>query len=145
MVRTRSGVKQEPPEETATTLPPSCHFNAVLPTRDSGPNAAASPDTIMQDEHQPTVQIPQSDAMTVDDAMVSLGHCVKELMQAIEQVRELVTEDIQHELPQVVIVGDQNAGKSSVIEALCDIKVPRSSGTCTRVRRPTTRTFQRMS
>ena len=31
-----------------------------------------------------------------------------------------------------MIVGDQSAGKSSVVEAVCDITVPRDQGTCTR-------------
>ncbi|KAH7329747.1 P-loop containing nucleoside triphosphate hydrolase protein [Rhizoctonia solani] len=36
------------------------------------------------------------------------------------------------ELPQLVCVGSQSAGKSSLIETLCRITLPRSSGTCTR-------------
>lgn len=35
-------------------------------------------------------------------------------------------------LPKIVVVGDQSAGKSSLIEAISEIRVPRSSGTCTR-------------
>lgn len=35
-------------------------------------------------------------------------------------------------LPKFVVVGDQSAGKSSVVEALCNITVPRDQGTCTR-------------
>ena len=29
-------------------------------------------------------------------------------------------------------MGDQSHGKSSVIEAICDISLPRNAGTCTR-------------
>ncbi|CAE6443171.1 hypothetical protein ACGC1H_004995 [Rhizoctonia solani] len=36
------------------------------------------------------------------------------------------------ELPQLVCVGSQSAGKSSLIETLCRLTLPRSSGTCTR-------------
>ena len=35
-------------------------------------------------------------------------------------------------LPKIVVVGDQSTGKSSLIEGMSEIKVPRSSGTCTR-------------
>ncbi|KAF2395899.1 vacuolar sorting protein [Trichodelitschia bisporula] len=35
-------------------------------------------------------------------------------------------------LPQVIVVGDQSAGKSSVLEALSGIPFPRSEGLCTR-------------
>ncbi|QRV96048.1 hypothetical protein RhiJN_24066 [Ceratobasidium sp. AG-Ba] len=36
------------------------------------------------------------------------------------------------ELPLIAVIGGQSAGKSSLIEALCQIKLPRSMGTCTR-------------
>lgn len=35
------------------------------------------------------------------------------------------------ELPQICVVGDQSAGKSSLIEALSKIKVPRAADCCT--------------
>ena len=35
-------------------------------------------------------------------------------------------------LPQLVVVGDQSSGKSSVLEGLTKLKFPRSSGLCTR-------------
>jgi hypothetical protein len=35
-------------------------------------------------------------------------------------------------LPQLVVVGDQSCGKSSVLEALTKINFPRDSGLCTR-------------
>lgn len=35
-------------------------------------------------------------------------------------------------LPQLVVVGDQSSGKSSVLEGLTKLKFPRDSGLCTR-------------
>jgi hypothetical protein len=35
-------------------------------------------------------------------------------------------------LPQIVVVGDQSSGKSSVLESLIDKPLPRDSGLCTR-------------
>ena len=35
-------------------------------------------------------------------------------------------------LPKIVVIGNQSAGKSSLIEAISQIKVPRAQGTCTR-------------
>jgi GTPase SAR1 family protein len=35
-------------------------------------------------------------------------------------------------IPKIAMIGDQRSGKSSLVEALSDIKVPRNSGTCTR-------------
>jgi GTPase SAR1 family protein len=40
--------------------------------------------------------------------------------------------DEQRTLPKIVFVGNQSSGKSSLIEAISQVKVPRSSGTCTR-------------
>ncbi|KAF8515813.1 P-loop containing nucleoside triphosphate hydrolase protein [Hysterangium stoloniferum] len=36
------------------------------------------------------------------------------------------------DIPQIVVVGSQSAGKSSLIESISGITLPRSSGTCTR-------------
>jgi GTPase SAR1 family protein len=35
-------------------------------------------------------------------------------------------------LPQLVVVGDQSSGKSSVLEGLTKLSFPRNSGLCTR-------------
>src|SRR5436190_2188433 len=35
-------------------------------------------------------------------------------------------------LPQLVVVGDQSSGKSSVLEGLTELPFPRDSGLCTR-------------
>jgi hypothetical protein len=40
--------------------------------------------------------------------------------------------DVFRPLPKIVLVGDQSSGKSSLIEAISRIKVPRASDTCTR-------------
>ena len=39
---------------------------------------------------------------------------------------------VDMDLPQIAVIGQQSAGKSSVIEAISGITLPRSSGTCTR-------------
>lgn len=36
------------------------------------------------------------------------------------------------DLPQIVVVGDQSSGKSSVLEGLIKMPLPRDSGLCTR-------------
>lgn len=65
------------------------------------------------------------------DAMEYLGADTRRLNQAIKDLEELnINTTLQ--LPKFVVVGDQSAGKSSIVEALCDISLPRSQGTCTR-------------
>jgi Dynamin family len=54
------------------------------------------------------------------EEMVSINQKLKEL--GIEQTIQL---------PQICVIGDQSTGKSSLIEALSMIKVPRAAGCCT--------------
>jgi GTPase SAR1 family protein len=61
-----------------------------------------------------------------------LGRGVKELVQKVQALRHLGVEDLVLPLPKIVVVGDQSTGKSSLIEGMSEIKVPRSAGTCTR-------------
>lgn len=54
-----------------------------------------------------------------------------ELLNAIDQVRALgVGSEIP--LPQLIVVGDQSSGKSSVLSAISGVKFPTNQGTCTR-------------
>ena len=66
------------------------------------------------------------------DAMEYLaGDVSRRYIQGIKKLDELnINTTLQ--LPKFVVVGDQSAGKSSIVEALCDISLPRSQGTCTR-------------
>lgn len=91
--------------------------------------------------HMPTQATDDSDATMsglgdgneplLRDAMEYLGADSRRLIQAIKELEELnINTTLQ--LPKFVVVGDQSAGKSSIVEALCDISLPRSTGTCTR-------------
>ena len=57
---------------------------------------------------------------------------MKSLVQAIQTLRDLGVEILGLPLPKIVVVGDQSTGKSSLIEGISEIKVPRHAGTCTR-------------
>ncbi|KAL9124652.1 MAG: hypothetical protein Q9217_006038 [Psora testacea] len=67
-----------------------------------------------------------------DGGIQVLGRGVKELVQAVQALRHLGVEDLDLPLPKIVVVGDQSTGKSSLIEGMSEIKVPRKAGTCTR-------------
>lgn len=57
---------------------------------------------------------------------------MKAMVKKIQDLRRLGIEDKGLPLPKICVVGDQSAGKSSLIEGMSEIKVPRSSGCCTR-------------
>jgi interferon-induced GTP-binding protein Mx1 len=56
---------------------------------------------------------------------------VRPLLDLIEKLQEI---GIQAEisLPQIVVMGDQSSGKSSVLQSICGIPFPRGSGLVTR-------------
>ncbi|KAK3355495.1 P-loop containing nucleoside triphosphate hydrolase protein [Neurospora tetraspora] len=53
-----------------------------------------------------------------------------QLLDLLEKLQYAQLENVK--LPQIVVVGDQSAGKSSVLEALTGIPFPREAGACTR-------------
>lgn len=58
----------------------------------------------------------------------------KKLKACNDTLGELQSLGISHDvpLPELVLVGDQSAGKSSVMSGLANLDLPRSEGTCTR-------------
>lgn len=61
-----------------------------------------------------------------------LGREVKKLITATKKLRDLGIERFDLALPKICVVGDQSTGKSSLIEGISEIKVPRGEDTCTR-------------
>ncbi|KAJ8092575.1 hypothetical protein PM082_006900 [Marasmius tenuissimus] len=55
----------------------------------------------------------------------------KDLLAVVNQLRSLGAQG-ELDLPRIVIIGNQSAGKSSVVEAISGINLPRDAGTCTR-------------
>ncbi|KAJ5380795.1 uncharacterized protein N7496_003223 [Penicillium cataractarum] len=77
--------------------------------------------------HSNTTSLPQEangfDVMTLD---------MTDLVRKIQELSHLGIEDNKIALPKICVVGDQSTGKSSLIEGISEIQVPRSAGTCTR-------------
>ncbi|KAJ6557932.1 P-loop containing nucleoside triphosphate hydrolase protein [Mycena capillaripes] len=55
----------------------------------------------------------------------------KELLALMSHLRSVGAQG-ELDLPRITVIGNQSAGKSSVVEAISGIKVPRDAGTCTR-------------
>ncbi|ODA80896.1 hypothetical protein RJ55_03856 [Drechmeria coniospora] len=61
-----------------------------------------------------------------------IGKKLKDFNDTLGELQQLgVSHDVQL-LPELVLVGDQSAGKSSLMSGLANLDLPRSEGTCTR-------------
>ncbi|XP_028783179.1 dynamin-related protein 4C-like [Neltuma alba] len=58
---------------------------------------------------------------------------IRPILDAVENLRRLNITKEGIQLPSIVVVGDQSSGKSSVLESLAGISLPRGQGICTRV------------
>lgn len=67
-----------------------------------------------------------------DTGLELLGKGLKAFTTLIQDLQQLGVEELVLPLPKICVLGDQSTGKSSLIEGISGIKVPRNSGTCTR-------------
>lgn len=69
-------------------------------------------------------------------AMANIGQAMGKMADEnlLEKIDKLFATGVGEHipLPQIVVVGDQSSGKSSVLEALTRVPFPRDSGLCTR-------------
>lgn len=59
------------------------------------------------------------------------GRTTRALNDVVNALRQCGTEKVL-KLPKIAVIGNQSVGKSSLIEAISKIQLPRSMGTCTR-------------
>ncbi|KAL5702650.1 dynamin GTPase [Ranunculus cassubicifolius] len=65
--------------------------------------------------------------------ITNYNHRIRPVLDAIDKLRHLQITKEGIKLPTIVVVGDQSSGKSSVLESLAGISLPRGQGICTRV------------
>lgn len=76
-----------------------------------------------------TIEHPQS-----GDHILSSGHygtTARALIDVVNKLYQCGTDEYL-DLPKIAVIGNQSAGKSSLIESISGITLPRSTGTCTR-------------
>ncbi|KAG8994198.1 hypothetical protein FRB94_010069 [Tulasnella sp. JGI-2019a] len=66
-----------------------------------------------------------------DSAMKSYTQKRHELLETLNSLHSTGVQT-ELDLPQIVVIGSQSVGKSSLIESMSGIKLPRDTGTCTR-------------
>ena len=122
----RKSIKRETPAIAINThSSPSNGAHQTIPS--------SSGHTVLIDNDSDETMADDVVASAPSDGLQVLGKGVKELVSAVQELRHLGVEDLDLPLPKIVVVGDQSTGKSSLIEGMSEIKVPRSSaGTCTR-------------
>ncbi|KAI9835841.1 MAG: hypothetical protein M1819_001739 [Sarea resinae] len=115
-----------------------------LTTESNDVDPAAIPDALDQLRHAARLPVPSDSGQGTEsptnqlhselesDGLEIMGRGLKKFVRAINELRRLGVEDLVLPLPKIVVVGDQSTGKSSLIEAISEIKVPRNVGTCTR-------------
>jgi hypothetical protein len=82
-----------------------------------------------QEEELPTQQT--KSFVSTHRSFALFGQQLKTINDALGKLQTL---GIQHvtQLPELVLVGDQSSGKSSLMSALANLNLPRSTGICTR-------------
>lgn len=76
-------------------------------------------------------EAPPSYTATLGSVSLGVGPENSRLLDQVGQLRACGVDEYI-DLPQIVVVGDQSTGKSSVLEALTNIPFPRSSVKCTK-------------
>ncbi|XP_021822547.1 dynamin-related protein 4C-like [Prunus avium] len=95
--------------------------------------------TVLEDEGSSTALVVEAEHavplnVVVDAPIVSsYNDKIRPLLDAVDKLRSLEVMEEGIQLPTIVVVGDQSSGKSSVLESLAGISLPRGQGICTRV------------
>ncbi|KAG5029544.1 hypothetical protein AAZX31_05G151700 [Glycine max] len=88
--------------------------------------------SVTRRETDPSEEQPQPLAI-VAPIVSSYNERIRPVLDAMENLRRLNISKEGIQLPSIVVVGDQSSGKSSVLESLAGINLPRGQGICTRV------------
>nr|XP_043630276.1 dynamin-related protein 4C-like [Erigeron canadensis] len=79
------------------------------------------------------VNTTKQEAANFPPLVSSYNDKIRPILDAVDKLRRLNVTQEGIPLPTIVVVGDQSSGKSSVLESLAGISLPRGQGICTRV------------
>ena len=90
--------------------------------------------TVVQREDENSLALIQAVQPDQDAPITSsYNDRIRPLLDTVDKLRHLMVTREGIQLPTIVVVGDQSSGKSSVLESLAGIHLPRGQGICTRV------------
>ncbi|XP_075665646.1 dynamin-related protein 4C-like [Castanea sativa] len=90
--------------------------------------------TVVQREDENSLALVQAVQPDQDAPITSsYNDRIRPLLDTVDKLRHLMITREGIQLPTIVVVGDQSSGKSSVLESLAGIHLPRGQGICTRV------------
>ncbi|KAK0441223.1 P-loop containing nucleoside triphosphate hydrolase protein [Desarmillaria tabescens] len=75
---------------------------------------------------------PEPDSTAVPINQTEYARRCREVMELYRALQALGADRLFPTLPKIIVIGGQSTGKSSLVEAVSGINVPRDSGTCTR-------------
>jgi GTPase SAR1 family protein len=73
-----------------------------------------------------------ADLRTPGESLQLVGAKVNLLVTKVKELRELGLNELNKEIPELVLVGDQSAGKSTLMSAITEIHLPKGDSMCTR-------------
>ncbi|CZR52308.1 related to interferon-induced GTP-binding protein Mx2 [Phialocephala subalpina] len=95
------------------------------------PEPRPSPSRRLTSRSHPSNTRTEMNISPPSQGMEFVGRHVKVLVDAISDLRNFGLDHVV-ELPELVLVGDQSAGKSSLMSALTEVQLPRDQGICTK-------------
>ena len=109
-------------------------FHLCFSEKMAGPKASKKSSTsqLYKEESLAIVEVDPNEPISAP-IVSSYNDRIRPLLDAVDRLRNLMVMDEGIELPTIVVVGDQSSGKSSVLESLAGISLPRGQGICTRV------------
>ena len=90
-------------------------------------------ESIMDNEGTTLALEPATPAPTKSALATNFDTQIRPMLDTVDRIRTLGVMQEGIQLPTIVVVGDQSSGKSSVLESLAGITLPRGQGIATRV------------
>ncbi|OLN87080.1 Interferon-induced GTP-binding protein Mx [Colletotrichum chlorophyti] len=118
---------------TPSIRAPTIHVKRSVPTAPTNPSIDDSEPVLLQMRNRDMEPLASSmpNESFFDGSFRDIGAKLKIFNDTLGELQQLgVSHDVA--LPQLVLVGDQSAGKSSLMSGLAGLNLPRSEGVCTR-------------